>query len=95
MAFIVLAIFQDLAAILLKIQAVQKVMSWVTLGVFKPLPFFKAHSNTQSHSVTSLFHLLPIKIDSLRAERSGDRIPVGGEIFRAFPDRPWNPPSLL
>ena len=26
--------------------------------------------------------------DSLRAGRSGDRIPVGGKIFRARPDRP-------
>jgi hypothetical protein len=33
--------------------------------------------------------------DSLRAGRSGDRIPVGGEIFRTRPDRPWGPPSLL
>ena len=33
--------------------------------------------------------------DSLRAGRSVDRIPVGGEIFRTRPDRPWGPPSLL
>jgi hypothetical protein len=33
--------------------------------------------------------------DSLRAGRSGDRIPLGGEIFRTSPDRPWGPPSLL
>jgi hypothetical protein len=33
--------------------------------------------------------------DSLRAGRAGDRIPVGGEIFRTRPDRPWGPPSLL
>jgi hypothetical protein len=25
----------------------------------------------------------------------GDRIPVGGEIFRNCPDRPWGPPSPL
>ena len=31
----------------------------------------------------------------LRAGRSGDRIPVEGEIFRTCPDRPWSPPSLL
>jgi len=34
-------------------------------------------------------------VDWLRAERSGERIPVGGEILRTCPDRPWGPPSLL
>ena len=33
--------------------------------------------------------------ESLRAGRSGDRIPVGGDIFRTCPDRPWGPPNLL
>ena len=33
--------------------------------------------------------------DSLRNGRSGDRIQVGGEIFRNHADRPWGPPSLL
>jgi hypothetical protein len=33
--------------------------------------------------------------DTLRTGRSGDRIPVGGEIFRTRPDRPGGPPSLL
>jgi len=33
--------------------------------------------------------------DWLRAGRSGDRIPVRGEIFRTCLDRPWGPPSLL
>ena len=33
--------------------------------------------------------------DSLRAGRSGDQMPVGGEIFRNCPDRPWGPHSLL
>ena len=32
--------------------------------------------------------------DSPHAGQSGDRIPVGGEIFRTRPDRPWDPPSL-
>ena len=31
----------------------------------------------------------------LRAGRSGDRIPVGGEIFRTRSDRPCGLPSLL
>jgi hypothetical protein len=33
--------------------------------------------------------------DWLRTGWSGDRIPVGDEIFRTCPDRPWGPPSLL
>jgi hypothetical protein len=33
--------------------------------------------------------------DSLRGGRSGDRIPVGGEIFLTRPDRPWGQPNLL
>jgi len=41
-----------------------------------------------------LFILLPHG-DSLRAGRCGDQIPVGGEIFRTHPDRPWGPPGLL
>jgi len=37
-----------------------------------------------------------VSIVTLRAERSGDRIPLrGGEIFRTRPDWPWGPPSLL
>ena len=32
--------------------------------------------------------------DCLRAGRSGDRIPVGVEIFRTSPDRPWGPPNV-
>jgi hypothetical protein len=31
----------------------------------------------------------------LRTRRSGDRISVGGDIFRTRPDRPWGPPCLL
>jgi len=30
--------------------------------------------------------------DFLWAEGFGDPIPVGGEIFRTGPDRPWGPP---
>jgi hypothetical protein len=32
--------------------------------------------------------------DLLQARRSGNRMPVKGEIFRICPDRPWGPPSL-
>jgi len=31
----------------------------------------------------------------LRAGRAGNRMPLGGEIFRTCPHRPWGPPSLL
>ena len=34
-------------------------------------------------------------VTELRAGRAGDRIPVGGEIFRTRPERPWGPPSIL
>jgi hypothetical protein len=33
--------------------------------------------------------------DTLRAGRSGDRIPVWGKIFRTCPDRPWIAPDHL
>jgi len=33
--------------------------------------------------------------DSLRAQWSGDRIPVGARFFHSRRDRPWDPPSLL
>jgi hypothetical protein len=39
--------------------------------------------------------MLKYVIDSLRAERSGDRIPVGGGIYRTRPEQPWEPHSLL
>ena len=32
---------------------------------------------------------------TLRAGKAGNRIPVGNEIFRTRPDRPWGRPSLL
>ena len=40
-------------------------------------------------------HFLGIKHNSLRGGQSGDRIQVGGEIFRSRPDLPWGPPRLL
>ena len=33
--------------------------------------------------------------NTLRAGRAGDRVPVGIEIFRTLPGRPWSPPSIL
>jgi hypothetical protein len=43
--------------------------------------------------VTFTFTFLPTA--QLQAERSGDRIPVGSEIYHTRPDRLWGPPSLL
>jgi hypothetical protein len=40
-------------------------------------------------------HVVIYATQRLRAGWSGDRIPVGGEIFCSRPDRPWGPPSLL
>jgi len=40
--------------------------------------------------------MLKYVIDTLQAERSGDRIPEGGgEISPTRPDQPWGPHSLL
>jgi len=36
-----------------------------------------------------------IKQSATERTASGDRNPVGREIFRTRPDRPWGPPSLL
>jgi hypothetical protein len=61
----------------------------------------------EDHTVTTfrMFILLPPLgrgppyisryCDSLWAAPSGDRIPVGWEIFCTCPDRPCSPPSLL
>jgi hypothetical protein len=38
---------------------------------------------------------VPVQGCTLRAGRSRDRIPVGGEIFCTCLDWPWGPPSLL
>jgi hypothetical protein len=51
--------------------------------------FTSLEYNRTSQRTHGPFKLLPL------SDRSGDRIPVGGEIFRTRPDRPWGPPSLL
>jgi len=38
---------------------------------------------------------ITFEIYSLRVGRFGDRIPLGGEIFRTRPDQPWCSPTLL
>jgi len=35
-----------------------------------------------------------VMLDSLCPGRCGDRIPLGDEIFRTHPDRPWGPRRL-
>ena len=46
-------------------------------------------------SSSSYFCFPCIISDSLRAGRSGDRMPVGGEIFRTSLDWPWGSASFL
>jgi hypothetical protein len=48
------------------------------------------------HRVRILDDVFIVRVGaSLRLGRPGDRIQVGGEIFRTRPARPWSPPSLL
>ena len=68
-------------------QRCQQQASGVVLN--KKAPFSWRH--------TSVFHGPSVSrySDSLLGGRSGDQIPVGGEIFRIRPHRPWGPPSHL
>jgi len=54
------------------------------------------HKHTHTHTGTLLHRRLGREYVITHWQRfSGDRIPVGGEIFRTRPDRPWDPPILL
>ena len=57
----------------------KKVMQWERLMFFTASLCFPWDGITQS----------------VQAGCSGDRIPLGGEILRTGPDRPWGPPNLL
>ena len=71
----------------------------------RELPFFS--DITQQVVVQFLFHWITNVIftiillfwgwesDSLRASLTGDRIPLGGEIFHTRPERSWCSPNLL
>ena len=50
--------------------------------------------STPTHINVSTLHCSRYRY-SLRTGQSGDRILVGGEIFRTRPDRPWSPFNLL
>ena len=56
------------------------------------------HVGSQRHSKKKIIMGLDSSVDiatRYRLDNSGVRIPVGREIFRTRPDRPWGPPSLL
>ena len=59
--------------------------AFLLLSVHEALPYRKDVGRDSSVGIATRYG----------AGRSGDRIPVGGEIFRTLPDRPWGPPSLL
>ena len=65
--------------------------------IFRIEVVWSTHFVEQGNSISSekIFFCIIVYIDWLRAGRSGDRIPVGGEIFRTCLNRPWGPPSLL
>ena len=63
-----------------------------------PPPLIKDACQSQSTMTRIYFMYLSFSyyiLRSLRPGRSGDRIPVWGEIFRTRPHRSWGPPSLL
>ena len=63
--------------------------------VFCATPSFSALFTTARHVSCHSANWMQSTPSPLRAERSGDRVPVGGEIFRSRTHRPWDPPSLL
>ena len=71
------------------------------LGVFSTFLNARCHkSEVRNMKISRIENLLIFihyitGLDSLRTRCSGERIPVGGEIFRTRPDRPWGPLSLL
>jgi len=70
-------------------------VSVVFTSHFIKLPLCEAEPNCGLQAFFWFLPKLSRYSNSLRARRSGDRIPLWGEIFRTRPDRPWGPPSLV
>ena len=80
---------------------------WTTKGSSETSVSTKLHDVTFYKTVTFIFREMILKrkivwsgklsrySGSLLDGRSGDRIPVWGEIFRTLPARLWGPPSLI
>ena len=64
---------------------------WISVEIYKQIRW-KSISNGLKESAAGYNSRYS---DCPWAGRSGDRIQVGGEIFRTCPDWPWGPPSLL
>jgi hypothetical protein len=74
--------------------------SILIFSTFWSVVTLKCHAVFPYH-ITNIYSLMHVTmmvilcVNTAATGWSGDRIPVGGEIFCTCPHRPWGPPSLL